>query len=118
VKTGRSEFLLKKGYRCIGRNYRTRLGEIDIIASDGAVVCFIEVKTRSHEACGSGADSIIKYKQRRMVKAALQFLQSRNMLDAQCRFDVVSIDISQRKPRIELTKNAFVLDENDQVSDV
>jgi len=53
-----------------------------------------------------------------MVKAALQFLQSRNMLDAQCRFDVVSIDISQRKPRIELTKNAFVLDENDQVSDV
>jgi putative endonuclease len=111
-------FLAKRGYRCIARNFRTRSGEVDIIAADGPTVCFIEVKTRRGAACGSGADSVMPYKQRRIAQAALRFLQSRHLLDAPCRFDVVSIDRAGTEPRIDLIQNAFVLDENDEVSDV
>jgi len=53
-----------------------------------------------------------------MARAALQFLQSRHLLDAPCRFDVVSIDKAQQVPVVDLIRNAFVLDENNEVSDV
>lgn len=111
-------FLLKQGYRCIARNFRTRSGEIDIIAADGPTICFIEVKTRRQGSCGSGADSVIRYKQRHIAKVATQFLQSRHSLDAPCRFDVVSVDYRDQEPRVSVIQNAFVLDENDEVSDV
>ena len=111
-------FLLKRGYRCIARNFRTRSGEIDIIAADGPTICFIEVKTRRTASCGSGADSVTADKQRRMARAALLFLQSRRLLDTPCRFDVVSIDRTGSTPQVGLIRNAFVLDENDEVSDV
>ena len=112
------DFLLKQGYRIIARNFRTRAGEIDIVAADGLAICFIEVKTRKHTGCGSGADSVSGKKQRNMAKAASLFLQQRNLQDSPCRFDVVSIDCSEGLPLISLIQNAFVLDENDEVSDV
>ncbi len=111
-------YLARQGYCCIARNFRTRFGEIDIIARDGGTLCFIEVKTRAGGSCGRGAESVIRNKQRHMALAALQFLQSRNMLDAPCRFDVVSIDQAQQGPEFDLIRNAFVLDENNEVSDV
>jgi putative endonuclease len=112
------DFLSARGYRIITRNFRTRSGEIDIIAADGPVICFVEVKTRRQERFGAPGESVQRLKQRHMAKAAVQYLKSRHLLDAPSRFDVVSIEFTAARPRIDLIQSAFVLDENDEVSDV
>jgi putative endonuclease len=112
------EFLKKRGYRIIDRNFRTRVGEIDIVARDGETVCFVEVKTRCQDCYGAPEESVDVRKQRHMVKAAMQFLKKMDLWESPSRFDVVSIDQTQALPQINLIQGAFVLDENDEVSDV
>jgi len=112
------DFLSGRGYRVISRNYRTRFGEIDIIAYDGPAVCFIEVKTRSQARFGAPEEAVQRRKQRHMVKAATYFLTSNDLLESPSRFDVVSIYFTGAQPQITLIQSAFVLDENDRVNDV
>jgi putative endonuclease len=112
------DFLCKRGYRIIARNYRTRYGEIDIIADDGGTVCFVEVKMRCQTRYGSPEESVSRLKQRHISRAAMSFLKDRDQLESPSRFDVVSIDHSGPERQIELIQGAFVLDENDEVSDV
>ncbi|MDP2940785.1 MAG: YraN family protein [Candidatus Omnitrophota bacterium] len=104
-------FLKKNGYSIIQRNYRTKLGEIDIIAKDKDTLCFIEVKSRS--SCGHGLpqESVFKLKQGQISKAALAYLKEKNLLDKRARFDVVSVLYADGETRIEIIKNAFELDE-------
>lgn len=105
--------LLKdNGYKILSRNYRTRLGEIDIVASDRDTVCFIEVKTRSCGKFGLPCEAVSAPKQRQVSKAALLFLKEKKLLDKRARFDVVSVDYSKGKPEPDLIKNAFELDES------
>ena len=113
-----ADFLCKRGYRIIARNYRTRSGEIDIIAQDGNTVCFVEVKMRCQTQYGSPEESVSRLKQRHMARVAIYFLKDRDLLESPSRFDVVSIDHVGPDPQIELIQGAFVLDENDEVSDV
>ncbi|PIP20891.1 MAG: YraN family protein [Candidatus Omnitrophica bacterium CG23_combo_of_CG06-09_8_20_14_all_40_11] len=102
--------LLKdNGYKILLRNYKTKLGEIDIIASDKGTICFIEVKTRQSNRFGSPVEAISESKQRQISKAALAFLKEKNLLDKKARFDVVSIMYSKAKPQLDLIKNAFEL---------
>jgi putative endonuclease len=103
------DFLVKSGYKIISRNYKTKLGEIDIIAKENNAICFIEVKTRSSKRFGLGCDTVSSRKQRQSAKAALIFLKENNLLDKSARFDVVSIDASSNTPEINLIKNAFEL---------
>jgi putative endonuclease len=112
------DFLSRRGYRIIARNYRTRYGEIDIIAVDGDTFCFIEVKMRRQIRYGAPEESVSRLKQRHMVRAATCFLKDRDLLERPSRFDVVSVDHTGPDPKIELIQAAFVLDENDEVSDV
>lgn len=100
------------GYKVLLRNYKTRLGEIDIIAVDKDTICFVEVKTRQTDRFGSPSEAISESKQRQISKAALVFLKERNLLDKKARFDVVFILYSQGKPHLDLIKNAFELDGN------
>ncbi len=103
--------LLKdNGYKILLKNYKTKLGEIDIIASDKDTVCFIEVKTRQSDRFGLPAEAVSGSKQRQISKAALVFLKERKLLDKKARFDVVSILYLKDKPRLDLIKNAFELD--------
>jgi putative endonuclease len=103
--------LLKdNGYKILLRNYKTKLGEIDIIASDKGAICFIEVKTRQSDRFGSPSEAISASKQRQISKAALAFLKERKLLDKKARFDVVSIIYSKDSLRLDLIKNAFELD--------
>jgi len=105
--------LLKdNGYKILARNYRTKLGEIDIIARDKDTVCFIEVKTRNSDRFGFPVEAISISKQRQISKAALMFLKQNNLLDKKARFDVVSIICSENTPKLDLIKNAFELNEN------
>lgn len=105
--------LLKdNGYKILLRNYKTKLGEIDIIASDKGIICFIEVKTRQSDKFGLPSEAISASKQRQISKVALAFLKERKLLDKKARFDVVSILYSQAPPRLDLIKNAFELDQS------
>ncbi|MBU3959139.1 MAG: YraN family protein [Candidatus Omnitrophica bacterium] len=104
--------LLKKNdYKILAKNYKTKLGEIDIIAKDKDTFCFIEVKTRNSDRFGLPAEAISDSKQRHIARAALIFLKENNLLDKKARFDVVSVIYSEKyRPRLDLIKNAFELD--------
>lgn len=102
-----AEFLKQNGYKILARNFRTKLGELDIVALDKATVCFVEVKARSSAVFGRPQEAVYPAKQRQIIKAALIFLQEKKLADKFCRFDVVAVDFSQGQPRIEIIKNAF-----------
>lgn len=100
------------GYRIIARNYKTKLGEIDIIAYDKDTICFVEVKTRHSDKHGMPEEAISGFKQRQISKAALMYLKKNHLLDKNARFDVVSIIYSEDAPKSDLIKDAFELDKD------
>lgn len=101
-----SRFLEEKGYKVIGRNIRTRFGEIDIVAKDKETIAFIEVKTRRSDTFGRGEEAISLLKQRRMAKVAVQFMK--NYPDNDFRFDVLAaFSKGEEKWHLELITNAF-----------
>lgn len=103
-------YLKRQGYRIIEQNYRTRMGEIDIIAKDNETIAFIEVKSRSSAAFGGPKYAVTHQKKRRISKLALQYLKSIHQNQARARFDVVAISSnSGQDTTIELIKNAFEL---------
>jgi putative endonuclease len=102
-------YLKQAGYRILERNYRTKLGEIDIIAKDHDTIVFIEVKTRRSENYGSPKWAVTPKKQRKISMVALLYLKSTRQSRARARFDVVSIGPLEENTRIELIKNAFEL---------
>ena len=102
--------LKKNGYKVLVRNYKNKLGEIDIIAYDKDTLCFIEVKSRRSDKFGLPQEAIFAPKQKKISKVALSFLKEKNLFDKKARFDVVSVIYSAGKPRLDLIKNAFELD--------
>jgi putative endonuclease len=103
-----AKFLERQGYRIVASNYRTRLGEIDLIAEDRGTVVFIEVKARATNQFGTPGEAITPAKQARIARLAKQFLAARGLDDRPCRFDAVLI--SGQDPtdqRIELVTAAF-----------
>jgi putative endonuclease len=102
--------LQANGYKIIVRNYRSRFGEIDIIASESGTTCFVEVKTRQGDRFGLPQEAVTLSKKRHLSRAALVFLKENNLLEKPARFDVVSIDSTTGSAKTELIKNAFDLD--------
>ncbi|MCK5013529.1 MAG: YraN family protein [Candidatus Omnitrophica bacterium] len=101
-------FLERQGYHVLERNFRNKLGEIDIVAKDGDTICFIEVKTRKTDAFGSPFESVTKAKQRKIIFVALSYLKSQGREEANVRFDVVSVILGDEEdPQVEIIKNAF-----------
>lgn len=84
--------LWHQGYAILARRYRTRYGEIDIVAQDGPTIVFVEVKARASGRFGTAAESVTPWKQRRIAAMALDYLTWADRLEAPCRFDVVAID--------------------------
>ncbi len=105
-----ADYLRKKGYALLGLNYRTRLGEIDLIASRGRYVVFAEVKLRKNSAFASAREFVTPAKQRRIIAAAQEWLQ-RNPSQLQPRFDVIEVYASDgaatARPEIRHWENAF-----------
>lgn len=102
------EFLKKSGYRIIERNYKNKLGEIDIVAKDSGSVCFIEVKTRTSLAFGLPEEAITKAKQRKLNNVALSYLKQYNLGAQPARFDIVSVMMhTQKNPEVTVIKDAF-----------
>ncbi|MGB9792653.1 MAG: YraN family protein [Thermacetogeniaceae bacterium] len=84
-------FLIKEGYRVLERNYRCRLGEIDIIAEDGEAIAFIEVKTRSNILFGAPQEAVNLKKQKKIRQIAQYFLLSHGLEERTVRFDVITV---------------------------
>ncbi|MFH1577465.1 MAG: YraN family protein [Candidatus Omnitrophota bacterium] len=103
------DFLKANGYNIVDLDYRTPLGQIDIIAKDKRTICFIEVKTRKSAGFGRPFEAVGARKQRKISQVALIFLKQNKALRSPARFDVLSIYYAGRQPKIELIKNAFNL---------
>ena len=100
--------LARRGYAIIARRYRTRLGEIDIIARDGDTTVFVEVKTRAGDDFGGAAVAVTAWKQRRVTLMAMDYVARHRLEATPCRFDVVTIDVIDGKPpRVEIYERAF-----------
>jgi putative endonuclease len=102
--------LIERGATVLLRNYRRRLGELDLVAQLGETLLIVEVRTRSSDRYGGAAASVDFNKQRRIVRAAQQLLQERKELARlRARFDVIAIsDLDSAQPRIDWIEHAFV----------
>jgi len=96
-------FLKNNGYKILDKNFRTRFGEIDIIAEEKNDIVFIEVKTRTNYSFGVPQLAVDIKKQKKITKAALHYIKIKNISNKNFRFDVVA----QINDKIELIKNAF-----------
>jgi putative endonuclease len=101
--------LEKAGYEIITRNYRNRIGEIDIVARDGQTLVFVEVKARRTLRYGHPKHALTRAKRRKVSMVALEYLKSTGQSSARARFDVVAITAPAHEPQVEIIKNAFEL---------
>jgi putative endonuclease len=101
--------LESRGYEILARRYRTRLGEIDIVARDGDTVVFIEVKARRTERFGRPAEGVTPVKQRTLCQMASYYVLEHGLANARCRFDVVEVRFGTgaRLPQIDILRSAF-----------
>ena len=99
--------LRRRGYDILHRRYRTRHGEIDIIARHQRTIVFVEVKARSGTEFGGSAAAVTALKQHRVVRMATDYLARQGLLDSPCRFDVVTVDFPGGTARVEVYCDAF-----------
>jgi putative endonuclease len=103
------QYLKRKGYKLIERNYRCVLGELDLIVLDRRVLVFVEVKTRTDHGFGSPLEAVEFRKQQKMIKVAQYFLSQKGLHQREARFDVVGISGPRQQPVVEHIENAFEL---------
>jgi putative endonuclease len=97
------------GWRLVGRNFRCRAGEIDLIALDGDTVVFLEVRSRSHDGRGTPLESVDVRKQAQVGRVARHFLAMRGWHERAARFDVIGIRWDADPPAVEHVRGAFDL---------
>jgi len=102
-----AKLLKKNGYKVKERNYRCPAGEIDIIATEGDTLVFVEVKTRSGNSFGSPEEAVSIRKQKQIIKAAMYYLLSAKTGERPARFDVISVRPEGRTFNGDIIKNAF-----------
>jgi putative endonuclease len=103
------DYLTAQGLRLVARNYRCRLGEIDLIMKDKLYLIFIEVRARVSVDFGGGLGSITYAKRQKIIKTTSHYLLTQNIGEQQAiRFDVVSIDGSSSQ--LTWVKDAFNVD--------
>ena len=96
------------GYVILERRFRTRAGEIDLVARDGNTLVFVEVKARTSLACGRPAEAVDGRKRARIARVASLYLAREGCGEAACRFDVVEVLLEPGSPpRVRLIRNAF-----------
>lgn len=108
IETLALEYLERRGFQLICRNYRCRFGEIDLIGCFENVLVFVEVRYRKHDLFGSAAESISLRKQQKIICTAQVFLkQAIEFSKKSCRFDVIAVTLKMRDYIIDWIPNAF-----------
>ena len=100
-------YLEAEGYRILQANYRFHHGEIDIVAEEGEVLVFCEVKTRTNILFGAPECAVSGGKQRQLRRLAHAYLAMHRIRDRVCRFDVVAITLHHGKASVNLIRDAF-----------
>jgi putative endonuclease len=98
------------GFQILGRNLRSRLGELDVLAREGATLVFVEVKTRRAGAADPPQAAVDARKRERLERLALRYLASRGLGGVRCRFDVIAVTVgadARAAPRVVHFRNAF-----------
>lgn len=105
-------FLKKRGYKVIERNYRCPWGEIDLIAREKDTLVFVEIKSRNSSEFGLPQDAVGPSKQRKIIQVAKAYMSEHHVQETiAARFDVVAIQLTSSRPKIELIKDAFHVDD-------
>jgi putative endonuclease len=99
--------LTAAGYRILARNFRTRSGELDFVAEENGVLCFIEVKGRRGTGFGLPSEAVTGEKRRRIFRTAEAWLARERRENVPCRFDVVAILPGDDGPQVEILRDAF-----------
>jgi putative endonuclease len=99
--------LQREGYTILERNFRAPSGEIDFVAEEKGVLCFVEVKGRAGPGFGAPAEAVTAEKQRRIWRAASEYLRRRPGARPRCRFDVVAIVETEGRPEVTILRGAF-----------
>ena len=97
-----------RGMRILGRNFRTRFGEVDLIAADGQTLSFVEVKARSSSAFGAPSETVSAAKARRIIAASQEFLQRNGAEGSDWRIDVAAVELDEwsRPASVEFIESA------------
>ena len=103
------DFLREKGYQILSQNYRTRGGEIDIVAKEGETIVFVEVKTRLNRTFGYPEEAIDARKQHKLAMTAECYLREHNLYDADYRIDAIGIEMGQDGRLINLRHEKHVV---------
>lgn len=99
--------LEQRGYAILERRYRTRAGELDIIARHGEYLVFVEVKARQDRSFGDPEEAVTPQKQQKMVWMATDYLTRHGLREVPCRFDVVAINTEAEPPLVTVIEDAF-----------
>ncbi|MEP7150330.1 MAG: YraN family protein [Nitrospira sp.] len=112
---GRAEaYLRQQGFRILGRNVRSPLGELDLVADDQGVLVFVEVKRRRTGTFGGAIEAVDARKRAKLIQLAAQYLAQHRIRNCACRFDVVLIqDDAEPAEAVQHITNAFDLDGDD-----
>jgi len=103
-------FLKTKGYRIIERNFRSRYGEIDVIARKNNILIFLEIRSKSGSGFGIPEESLTAGKRQRLISTIMSYLDTHNNLPLDWRVDFVAVDLdpaSGKANRIEIYENAL-----------
>ena len=91
-----AKFLKSLGYKVVAKNFKTKIGEIDLILLDGETLVFCEVKTREGDVYGTPGEAVNIEKRNKYYKVAEQYLvKNYGSIDVKCRFDVVEVQNGQ-----------------------
>lgn len=99
--------LRARGYSIVATRHRSRHGEIDIIAEDGRCIVFVEVKLRTTGLFGEAFEAVPRWKQRRIISVALDYLARNQLLDRPVRFDIAAVDERAGELTVEIIEDAF-----------
>lgn len=99
--------LARRGYAVLSRRYRTRYGEIDIVARTAGFIVFVEVKARHGRKFGDPGDAVTLHKQQRLAAMAQDYLARYGLLEAPCRFDVAAVDLAMTPAAVTIIPDAF-----------
>ena len=101
-------YLAKQGYKILEKNYRCKIGEIDVVAQKEKKLSFIEIKTRAHHGFGRPEESVHPIKQRKLIQLAKWYLKDKRKEEASVSFDVLAITWKENEePDMRLIENAF-----------
>jgi putative endonuclease len=99
--------LVARGYGILHRRYRTRYGELDVVAQHEGVLVFVEVRARGSGRFGHPADSVTTQKQQRVASMAESYMGREGQQHRVCRFDVVSVETEVSPARVTIYPDAF-----------